>query len=144
MNTPTVFEDVGIEVTLKDESDFLKIAETLTRIGIASKFEKKLYQSCHILHKRGKFRILHFKELFALDGKPTNFTEDDLKRRNVITKLLYNWGLINLSFPLENIPLDGTNIRVLSFKDKHEFQLIPKYKIGKKQNEAEKIKIYGI
>jgi hypothetical protein len=95
--------------------------------------KKKIYQSCHILHKRGKFRILHFKELFALDKKPYNMSQEDINRRNVIAKLLENWGLVDLLSSIPNIPIDGTKLRVLSFKEKTEFELIPKYQIRKKR-----------
>jgi len=117
-------QDMMLEVTLKEPDDFLKVRETLTRIGVASRKERKLYQSCHILHKRGKYYIVHFKELFALDGKPTNITSNDVQRRNRIAKLLSDWGLIEIA-------VDGTaddlaplnQIKVLSFKDKGEWTL---------------------
>ena len=110
-------QDMMLEVTLKEPDDFLKVRETLTRIGVASRKERKLYQSCHILHKRGKYYIVHFKELFALDGKPTNITPNDVQRRNRIAKLLSDWGLIDISGEVEDLaPLN--QIKVLSFKDK--------------------------
>ena len=108
-------QDMMLEVTLKEPDDFLKVRETLTRIGVASRKERKLYQSCHILHKRGKYYIVHFKELFALDGKPTNITLNDVQRRNRIAKLLSDWGLIEIGSEVEDLaPLN--QIKVLSFK----------------------------
>ena len=113
-------QDMMLEVTLKEPDDFLKVRETLTRIGVASRKERKLYQSCHILHKRGKYYIVHFKELFALDGKPTNITSNDVQRRNRIAKLLSDWGLIEISTEVTDLaPLN--QIKVLSFKDKGEW-----------------------
>ena len=107
-------QDMMLEVTLKEPDDFLKVRETLTRIGVASRKERKLYQSCHILHKRGKYYIVHFKELFALDGKPTNITSNDVQRRNRIAKLLSDWGLIEISTEVTDLaPLN--QIKVLSF-----------------------------
>jgi len=124
-----------LEVTLKEPDDFLKVRETLTRIGVASRKERKLYQSCHILHKRGKYYIVHFKELFALDGKPTNITSNDVQRRNRIAKLLSDWGLIEISSEVTDLaPLN--QIKVLSFKDKGEWTLESKYNIGKKKTTA--------
>ena len=123
-----------IEVVLKEPDDFLKVRETLTRIGVASRKEKKLYQSCHILHKRGKYYIVHFKELFALDGKKANLTVNDVQRRNRIIQLLCEWGLIVVKAP-ENIkeiaPLN--QIKVIAFKEKAEWALETKYNIGKKK-----------
>jgi|TARA_Y100000361_G_scaffold97227_1_gene87187 hypothetical protein len=120
-----------IEVTLKDPEDFLKVRETLSRIGVASKKEKVLYQSCHILHKKGRYFIVHFKELFALDGKDADFLENDLQRRNTVAKLLSDWGLIDIKGELgELAPL--SQIKIISFKDKGEWDLVPKYNIGKK------------
>ena len=120
-----------IEVTLKDPEDFLKVRETLSRIGVASKKEKVLYQSCHILHKKGCYFIVHFKELFALDGKDADFLENDLQRRNTVAKLLSDWGLIDIKGELgELAPL--SQIKIISFKDKGEWDLVPKYNIGKK------------
>jgi hypothetical protein len=123
-----------IEVSLGEQDDFLKVRETLTRIGVSSRKEKVLYQSCHILHKQGKYYIVHFKELFALDGKPSNLTENDIQRRNAIANLLEEWGLIkilNKSLMKDNIaPLH--QIKIISFKEKDEWQLITKYNIGKK------------
>ena len=128
-------QDMMLEVTLKEPDDFLKVRETLTRIGVASRKERKLYQSCHILHKRGKYYIVHFKELFALDGKPTNITSNDVQRRNRIAKLLSDWGLIEISSEVTDLaPLN--QIKVLSFKDKGEWTLESKYNIGKKKTTA--------
>jgi hypothetical protein len=126
-----------IEVSLGEQDDFLKVRETLTRIGVSSRKEKVLYQSCHILHKQGKYYIVHFKELFALDGKPSNLTENDIQRRNAIANLLEEWGLVkilNKSLMKDNIaPLH--QIKIISFKEKDEWQLITKYNIGKKTQE---------
>ncbi len=123
-----------IEVSLGEQDDFLKVRETLTRIGVSSRKEKVLYQSCHILHKQGRYYIVHFKELFALDGKPSNLTENDVQRRNAIANLLEEWGLIkilNKDLMKDNIaPLH--QIKIISFKEKDEWQLITKYNIGKK------------
>ena len=128
-----------IEVKLKAADDFLKIRETLTRIGVASKKDKTLYQSCHILHKQGRYFIVHFKELFALDGKPSNFTENDISRRNTIANLLSEWGLLELVIPnASKEPVSPINqIKVLPFKEKNEWELTAKYNIGKKQSEKE-------
>jgi hypothetical protein len=126
-----------IEVTLKEKDDFLKVRETLTRIGVASKKEKILYQSCHILHKRGQYYIVHFKELFALDGKPADISESDLSRRNAIANLLEDWGLIKLVNPVQTEmpePMFLSQIKIISHKEKNEWQLVPKYNIGKKPN----------
>ena len=126
-------QDKMIEVKLNEPDDFLKVRETLTRIGVASRKEKKLYQSCHILHKQGKYYIVHFKELFALDGKYANLTVNDVQRRNRITRLLTDWGLISLvnEESIQDIaPLN--QIKVLPYKDKHEWSLEQKYNIGKK------------
>ena len=121
-----------LEVVLKEPDDFLKIRETLSRIGVASRKEKKLYQSCHILHKQGKYFIVHFKELFALDGKDTNLSENDIARRNTIAKLLGDWGLVDIKGSLEPIaPL--SQIKIISFKEKDEWTLETKYNIGKKR-----------
>lgn len=127
-------QDMMLEVTLKEPDDFLKVRETLTRVGVASRKERKLYQSCHILHKRGKYYIVHFKELFALDGKPTNITTNDIQRRNRIAKLLSDWGLVGITVEEEAADLAPLNqIKVLSFKDKGEWILESKYNIGKKK-----------
>ena len=127
-------KDNMLEVTLKEPDDFLKVRETLSRIGVASRKEKKLYQSCHILHKQGKYYIVHFKELFALDGKETNLTENDIGRRNRIASLLKDWGLINISSEVQNMsPL--SQIKIISFKEKSEWTLATKYNIGKTKDE---------
>ena len=126
-------QDQMIEVKLNEPDDFLKVRETLTRIGVASRKEKKLYQSCHILHKQGKYYIVHFKELFALDGKYANITINDVQRRNRITRLLVDWGLIsvvNENAILDIAPLN--QIKVLPFREKGEWTLEQKYNIGKK------------
>ena len=126
--------DQMIEVTLKEPDDFLKVRETLTRIGVASRKEKKIYQSCHILHKQGKYYIVHFKELFALDGKRVNLFNNDVQRRNRIAQLLSDWGLVNVvstSAIEDAAPL--SQIKVLSYKDKSEWTLESKYNIGKKK-----------
>ena len=129
-----------VEVTLKEPDDFLKVRETLTRIGVASRKEKKLYQSCHILHKKGKYYIVHFKELFALDGKPSNMTTNDAQRRNRIARLLSDWGLIVVSSPVADTDLAPLNqIKVLSYKDKGEWNLESKYNIGKKKQPVETV-----
>ena len=121
-----------LEVGLKEPDDFLKVRETLSRIGVASRKERKLYQSCHILHKQGRYYIVHFKELFALDGKKTNLSENDIARRNTIANLLRDWGLINIIGEVaEGAPL--SQIKVLSFSEKNEWTLETKYNIGKKK-----------
>ncbi len=130
-------QDMMLEVTLKEPDDFLKVRETLTRVGVASRKERKLYQSCHILHKRGKYYIVHFKELFALDGKPTNITSNDVQRRNRITKLLSDWGLVEISGEDTGDLAPLNQIKVLSFKDKGEWTLESKYNIGKKKTQGE-------
>ena len=125
--------DQMVEVTLNEPDDFLKVRETLTRIGVASRKEKKLYQSCHILHKQGKYYIVHFKELFALDGKHANLTQNDVQRRNRITRLLSDWGLIAVVKPDSVADIAPLNqIKVLSYKDKGLWVLEQKYNIGKK------------
>ena len=121
-----------LEVGLKEPDDFLKVRETLSRIGVASRKERKLYQSCHILHKQGRYYIVHFKELFALDGKQTNLSENDIARRNTITVLLRDWGLVEiLGEPSPVAPL--SQIKVLSYREKSEWTLETKYNIGKKK-----------
>ena len=123
-----------IEIILKEPDDFLKVRETLTRIGVASRKEKKLYQSCHILHKQGKYYIVHFKELFALDGKHANLTINDIQRRNRIIKLLADWGLILINNPESDLIQDISSlnqIKVISFREKKEWMLETKYNIGK-------------
>ena len=129
-----------VEVTLGEPDDFLKVRETLTRIGVASRKERKIYQSCHILHKQGKYFIVHFKELFALDGKNTNLSLNDIQRRNRIVQLLLDWGLVSIvEESKEKIsdlaPLN--QIKVLSFKEKNEWRLESKYNIGRKKQESE-------
>jgi hypothetical protein len=124
-----------VEVTLGEKDDFLKVRETLTRIGVASKKDKILYQSCHILHKQGRYYIVHFKELFALDGKPTDISENDLSRRNAIAKLLQDWGLVkvvNTKQIEEPSPIFLSQIKILSHKEKDDWELSAKYNIGKK------------
>ena len=130
-------QDMMLEIALKEPDDFLKVRETLTRVGVASRKERKLYQSCHILHKRGKYYIVHFKELFALDGKPTNITSNDVQRRNRITKLLSDWGLVEISGEDTGDLAPLNQIKVLSFKDKGEWTLESKYNIGKKKTQGE-------
>ena len=121
-----------LEVGLKEPDDFLKVRETLSRIGVASRKERKLYQSCHILHKQGRYYIVHFKELFALDGKKTNLSENDIARRNTIANLLRDWGLINIIGEVKEVaPL--SQIKVLSFSEKNEWTIETKYNIGKKK-----------
>ena len=121
-----------LEISLKEPDDFLKVRETLSRIGVASRNERKLYQSCHILHKQGRYFIVHFKELFALDGKETNLSENDIARRNTIAKLLDDWDLVKLLGKAEPVaPL--SQIKVLSYREKEEWTLETKYNIGKKK-----------
>ena len=130
--------DKMVEVILGEPDDFLKVRETLTRIGVASRKEKKLYQSCHILHKQGKYFIVHFKELFALDGKYANLTINDVQRRNRITRLLADWGLISVVKEDSIIDIAPLNqIKVLPYKDKSEWTLEQKYNIGKKGKQQE-------
>ena len=125
--------DMMVEVLLNEPDDFLKVRETLTRIGVASRKEKKLYQSCHILHKQGRYYLVHFKELFALDGKRANLTPNDVQRRNRITKLLSDWGLISIVSEESVADIAPLNqIKVLSYKDKGDWILEQKYNIGKK------------
>lgn len=127
--------DTLLEVKLGEEDDFLKVRETLSRIGVASRKDKTLYQSCHILHKQGKFYIVHFKEMFALDGKPSNFSDEDTGRRNTIAKLLEDWGLVKIVDPERfSAPKAAMNqIKILPHKEKDEWTLITKYAIGKKK-----------
>ena len=127
-------QDQMIEVTLNEPDDFLKVRETLTRIGVASRKEKKIYQSCHILHKQGRYYIVHFKELFALDGKSANLSINDVQRRNRIITLLSDWGLITILRPEQIIDVAPLNqIKVLSYNDKGDWTLETKYNIGKKK-----------
>lgn len=127
--------DSLVEVGLASEDDFLKIKETLTRIGVASRKDKKLFQSCHILHKQGKYYIVHFKELFILDGKPSNFLEDDVARRNTIVNLLSEWGLVKLIDPKKSSSpvAPFSQVKVITHKEKDEWELVAKYNIGKKR-----------
>ena len=127
--------DQMLEVSLKEPDDFLKVRETLSRIGVASRKNKTLFQSCHVLHKQGKYYIVHFKELFALDGKDTNTSENDIARRNTIAKLLSDWGLVNVvgTSDVESAPL--SQIKVISFREKNEWNLETKYNIGTKKKE---------
>ena len=124
-----------VEVRLKQPDDFLKVRETLTRIGVASRTENKLYQSCHILHKQGKYYIVHFKELFLLDGKHSDFSENDSQRRNRITKLLTDWGLVeSVSELTEEEMCSMSQIKILPHREKADWELIPKYSIGSKKD----------
>jgi hypothetical protein len=135
MSEVDIFLGHGIEIKLKEKDDFLKVRETLTRIGVASKKDRILYQSCHILHKRGHYAIVHFKELFALDGKPTDISENDLSRRNAIAVLLSDWGLVeivNKDKAQTPPPIFLSQIKILSHKEKDDWELVTKYSIGKK------------
>jgi len=127
--------DSLVEVKIAEQEDFLKIKETLTRIGVASRKEKKLYQSCHILHKQSKYYIVHFKELFALDGKPSNFSDEDKGRRNTIAKLLEDWGLIKVvdEASIDNPKTPMSQIKILTHKEKDGWELVAKYNIGRKK-----------
>lgn len=129
-----------VEVTLGEKDDFLKVRETLTRIGVASKKEKILYQSCHILHKQGKYYIVHFKELFSLDGKTTDLTENDIARRNTVTNLLEDWELVKIVNKDQTVEptVSLSQVKILSHKEKNDWQLVPKYNIGKKPQHLDK------
>ena len=130
-----IFNGLGIEIELNERDDFLKVKETLTRIGVSSRKENKLYQSCHILHKRGRYVILHFKELFELDGLESNITDEDLGRRNTIVTLLEEWGLLKI-LDVEDAQepkVSLAKMKIIPFKDKKNWELIPKYHIGKKK-----------
>jgi hypothetical protein len=131
--TEDIFEGLGVEVKLNKEEDFLKVKETLTRIGVSSKSEKKLYQSCHILHKRGRYAIMHFKEMFVLDGLDSDMSSDDLGRRNTIVKLLVEWELVEVIDPIkyEQPQLSLARLKIIPHKEKKEWTLVPKYHIGK-------------
>ena len=130
--------DQMIEVTLNEPDDFLKVRETLTRIGVASRKEKKIYQSCHILHKQGRYFIVHFKELFALDGKRANITVNDVQRRNRIIQLLLDWGLVSITDSERVLDIAPLNqIKVLAYKEKNEWELETKYNIGKRKKTEE-------
>lgn len=135
----TVDMETMVECVLEEPDDFLKVRETLTRIGVASRKDKILYQSCHILHKQGRYFIVHFKELFALDGKPTNFSENDQARRNTIANLLAEWGLIKLinSEEISELVVPLNQLKILSFKEKDMWELTAKYNIGSKKIEDE-------
>ena len=124
-----------VEVSLNDQEDFLKIRETLTRIGVASRKDKKLFQSCHILHKQGKYYIVHFKELFKLDRKQSDFSDNDSSRRNAVVKLLVEWKLVNVvrEDPIEIEPAPMSQIKIISYKEKDQWDLVPKYNIGRKK-----------
>jgi hypothetical protein len=132
-----IFRGVGVEVNLEEQDDFLKVRETLTRIGVSSRKEKVLYQSCHILHKQGHYAIVHFKELFALDGKPSNLTENDIQRRNAIANLLEEWELVKIlnRYDIEDNLAPIHQIKIISFKEKDEWELVPKYNIGRKDKD---------
>ena len=123
-----------VEVLLEKEDDFLKVRETLTRMGVSSRAENKLYQSCHILHKRGKYYIVHFKELFALDGLPTDISETDIGRRNMITELLDEWGLVKVVSreQIQEPKVSLAQIKIISYNDKRDWELVPKYHIGRR------------
>ena len=123
-----------LEVSLKEPDDFLKVRETLSRIGVASRKERKLYQSCHILHKQGRYYIVHFKEFFALDGKKTNLSSNDIARRNTIANLLKDWGLVTIISESEYEPAPLSQIKILTYKEKSEWSLETKYNIGKKRD----------
>ena len=128
-----------VEVTLDEKDDFLKVRETLTRIGLASKKDNTLYQSCHILHKQGKYYIVHFKELFSLDGKPTDITDNDLSRRNAIVRLLEDWGLVGIVDKNKTEtpePIFLSQVKILSHKEKNDWELVAKYNIGNKAKVA--------
>ena len=134
-----IFSGNGVEVTLDKKDDFLKVRETLTRIGVAAKKDNVLYQSCHILHKQGRYSIVHFKELFLLDGKPSSIIENDLARRNTIAKLLEEWGLIKIvnSEKAKEPVAPLSQIKIIAFKDKNDWQLVAKYNIGRKKTTIE-------
>ena len=131
MEVEDIFSGRGVEIKLNSKEDFLKVKETLTRIGVSSKKEKKLYQSCHILHKQGRYFIVHFKELFALDGKESNITSNDVERRNTVAGLLSDWGLLRIVDPAKADPkVSLSQIKVVAYKEKAEWELVPKYNIG--------------
>jgi len=134
MDSEDIFKGVGVEIELPNQDNFLKVRETLTRIGISSRKEKKLYQSCHILHKKGRYSILHFKELFVLDGKYNTFTDEDKGRRNAIVNLLEEWELIKIidKEKANDLVAPLNQIKIISFKDKSDWDLVVKYNIGKK------------
>ena len=132
MTNEDIFKGLGVEITLKEKDDFLKVRETLTRIGISSRKENKLYQSCHILHKRGRYAIMHFKELFSLDGLDTDISQNDIARRNTISSLLEEWGLLDIvdEETDEDQYASLGQIKIIPFKEKDDWELIPKYHIG--------------
>ena len=132
MEEDDIFDGLGIEIELKSPEDFLKIRETLTRIGVSSRKEKKLYQSCHILHKRGKYAILHFKEFFILDGLESDISESDIGRRNKICKLLEEWGLVVILDDDIEPMASMAQIKIIPHKQKDEWELVPKYHIGRR------------
>tara|TARA_R110002167_G_scaffold165933_1_gene362979 strand:- start:74 stop:472 length:399 start_codon:yes stop_codon:yes gene_type:complete len=132
MEHDDIFDGLGIEIELKNPEDFLKIRETLTRIGVSSRKEQKLYQSCHILHKRGKYAILHFKEFFILDGLESDISDTDIGRRNKICKLLEEWGLVVILDDDIEPMVSMAQIKIIPHKDKSEWELIPKYHIGRR------------
>lgn len=131
----SVLMDQLVEVRLKESQDFLKIKETLTRIGIVSKKEKKLFQSCHIFHKQGRYFIVHFKEMFQIDGRESNFSEEDMGRRNKIIELLRDWGLLEVVEPDKIISpmIPISKIKIINYKEKNDWELVSKYNIGKKK-----------
>jgi len=131
-NNDDIFSGLGVEIKLKNKEDFLKVKETLTRLGVSSKREKKLYQSCHILHKRGRYAIMHFKEMFILDDLESDITREDLQRRNTIVKLLIDWGLVEcVDTDKYSDQISLARIKILPHKEKTEWELIPKYHVGK-------------
>ena len=132
MEPEDIFDGLGVEIKLKSKDDFLKVKETLTRMGVSSKKEKKLYQSCHILHKRGRYAIMHFKEMLELDGLETDITDNDIGRRNIIVKLLVEWGLLEAVDPEEykEPQLTLAQLKIIPHKEKKDWQLVPKYHIG--------------
>lgn len=132
MEQEDIFRGLGVEVTLNSDDDFLKVKETLTRMGISSRKDKKLYQSCHILHKRGRYAIMHFKELFEMDGLESNISDEDIGRRNAISNLLEEWELLNIIEEIEEDEpiVDVRKIKIISHKDKDDWELVPKYHIG--------------
>ena len=133
MSDDDIFEGLGVEIELDSDDNFLKVKETLTRIGISSRKEKKLYQSCHILHKKGRYAIMHFKELFLLDGLKAEIDDTDIGRRNTITALLEEWGLLKIIDDDADEPKVGLNqLKILSYKDKGDWELVPKYHIGRR------------
>lgn len=130
-----IFKGHGVEIRLTEAENFLKVRETLTRIGVASRKDNTLYQSCHILHKQGRYAIVHFKELFALDGKETDFSDDDVGRRNTITNLLAEWGLISVIDPSRiEVPRSPiSQVKIIAHKDKNDWTLVAKYSVGRKK-----------